>query len=530
MAPAEIHLRYAGVHRQEDRDMRAAARVPGLEKQFWHMIRVRVPSGTLAASQYLALDALADRHAWNRSLRATAGQSIQLHGLRDAEAVAEVKRELGRIGLAAGCHPSGFEFAIAASPLPVASENYLRMRALASELCDEFYPKPGREDAAALPGHPPKKFTVGIAIPEDNSANIRAHDAGLLLVPVAGGEARLNIHAGGSLSMPGRRPDSYARLGTALGSVAPQHGAAVVRAIAATYRRLGKLARKSTRLKHLVDELGETRFQAEVERELGFAFDPAAEHPPLQTASWQGPGDQQDGQFYYGLPLPFGRIQDTAQARTKSALRAVVQAVRPRVIVAPDQNLILSGLRIEHIDRVEKILSAFNVPFRQTRLRYEAMACAGLPTCPLAIAESERVAPQVLDELEAELERIGRAGSSFTFRISGCSIGCIRPNMVDLGAIGRRPGRYDLYVGGSEAAGQFGELYAENVPLEEIVPSIRPLLEWWARRGGEEESFSEFYARNIAENLGGSRLVPSELKPSRPRVEALLRRGCELRA
>ncbi len=42
-------------------------------------------------------------------------------------------------------------------------------------------------------------------------------------------------------------------------------------------------------------------------------------------------------------------------------------------------------------------------------LRRSAMACVALPTCGLALAESERYLPDLITRLEDELDRFGLA-------------------------------------------------------------------------------------------------------------------------
>ncbi len=516
----KLALHYHGIHTQQDRDARVAAKAAGIERKFWHMIRIRVPLGTLTADQYLALDALAERVSYNRSLRVTAGQSIQLHGLAASDLTGAIE-EITQAGLAAGCHQNGFEYAIAAPPIPLKKASYIKVRALAAELCDEFYPKPGAPALDDRPDHAPRKFTIGLAMPEDNSVNIFAHDLGLLMLE-KGGASLVNLFVGGSLSMPGRRPGTYARLGSPLGSLAPARSVEAVKAVSTVFAKHGHLAtRRYTRLKYVVDELGLDRFRTEVEEQLGFRLSQTAPWSELQNPSWRGANDQMGGRFFYGLGVPYGRIQDSGVRRHKTAVRTIVEAFRPTIVLAPDQNIILAGLTFEQMGALERILAGYHIPFGDglTKLRFEAMACAGLPTCPLAVAESERVAGGILDELEALLTQIGKRESTFNFRISGCSIGCIRPNMVDLGAIGRRPGQYDLFVGGSETAGRFSELYAENVPLAEIVSTIRPLLEWWGRQSEPNETFGDFYARWFANGEKPNRLVLCEAVPARERVE-----------
>lgn len=520
---SRFSLHYAGIHRQEDRDSRPVTSALGRAKKLWHMVRIRVPLGVLSPAQYVALDNLAQESTHNSSLRVTAGQSIQLHGVAERH-LPRVLATLEQINLAAGCHPAGFEFAIAVSPLQIENEAYRQLRGLALDLSEGFYPRPGRSLSLDLPDHSPRKFAIGLAIEDDNTGNVFVNDLGLLLLKREG-RWRMNVFAGGSLSMPTKRPDTYARLASPLGSIEPRHAVKLAGAVAAVFKRFGQLpTRRHTRLKYVVDQLGLDWFRSEVEKEGGFAFDTPASFQDLKVPSWSGAHDLQNGTFSYGLPVPFGRIEDTGEKRYKTAIREIVETLRLQVILGPDQSVLFAGLKQHQVKLLEQILGAYHVPYgaQITPVRSGAMACAGLPTCPKAIAESERAAPSVVQELEQMLIRIGRGASPFNFRISGCSIGCIRPNMVDLGAIARRPGHYDLYVGGDESRALFGELYAESIPLKEIVPSVSPLLEAWAKYGTSSESFSRFYSRAFRSGTKPTRLVSCEAVPARERVEKLL--------
>lgn len=526
LTDAQYHglaLHYSGIHRHEDRDSRAATRAAGTEKKIWSMIRVRVPLGILSPRQYLALDDLAERVTYNNSLRITAGQSIQLHGVDDDNLNSTITT-LGSAGLAAGCDPSGLEFAIATSPLPLHSPDYIQLRSIAAELCSELYPKPQSPESADFAQHSPRKFSIGLALPSDNTANVFANDVGLLLIPNRE-TWRINLYVGGGLSMPGRHPNTYARIASPIGSIAVEQTLTTVNALASLFQRFGKLAtRRHTRLKYIVDELGLDLFRAELECEQGYPLGELVLTEEFGIPSGKGPLDQQNGEYSYGINIPYGRIQDGANARYKTAIKLIVQAFDTRVILTPDQNLIFSGLRLHQIESLERILAAYHIPFGDniSPLRFTAMACAGLPTCPLAVAESERAAPELINQLENELDRIGRKDQPFSFRISGCSIGCIRPNMVDLGVIGRKPGHYDVYVGGSEAEGQFGTLYAESVPYQNIIPTIRPLLQFWAEYGHNSEPFSQFYNRWFGSDEKPQKLAPFHTSPVQEKVESLI--------
>ena len=76
------------------------------------------------------------------------------------------------------------------------------------------------------------------------------------------------------------------------------------------------------------------------------------------------------------------------------------------------------------------------------------MACPSMPTCGLAVAESERVMPEFITEVENALAELGLADTQLTIRMTGCPNGCARPYTADIALVGRRPGVYHLFVGG----------------------------------------------------------------------------------
>ena len=80
-------LKFHGIYQGYDRDSATERKQRSEDKLWQFMGRVRIPDGRLTASQYLALDALADRHA-NGSLRITTRQSIQFNGVVKSRAQA----------------------------------------------------------------------------------------------------------------------------------------------------------------------------------------------------------------------------------------------------------------------------------------------------------------------------------------------------------------------------------------------------------------------------------------------------------
>jgi len=194
-----------------------------------------------------------------------------------------------------------------------------------------------------------------------------------------------------------------------------------------------------------------------------------------------------------------GRIADLPGSLLKSAVHQIVARFRPGIRLTGQQNLLLTDLDPEQVLEVEDLLQQHGVtpPLRLSPARRFSMACPALPTCGLAVAESERAIPEILDQLEAELERLGVAHAPLTIRMTGCPNGCARPYTADLAFVGRSLGRYHVYVGGGLAGDRLADLYRADVKQEDLLASVRPLLARWGAERRTGEGLGDFYQRII---------------------------------
>ena len=119
-------------------------------------------------------------------------------------------------------------------------------------------------------------------------------------------------------------------------------------------------------------------------------------------------------------------------------------------------------------------------------IKRSSFACPALPTCGLALTESERALPGVLDELEAELDALGLGGLDAHVRMTGCPNGCSRPYTAEIGLVGRGKKNYDIHLGGEPVGIRLNDVFAENVPRDELVNVLRPVLAYYRdqRRSG----------------------------------------------
>ena len=530
-------LKFHGIYQQDDRDTRAALKAAGGGKAYSFMVRTRLPGGRLPAEAYLGLDHLADRVTHDRSLRITTRQTLQFHGIVKGElraAMAEMNRQL--VTSLAACGDVGRNVMAPPAPLPGA---YVAVQELAEELSRALEPQTGAyheiwvdgakaelpqapessspgSSLSSSPGPPqgeteslygdtylPRKFKTAVALPDDNTVDVYTQDVGLVAVTETDdeGHARIvgvNLLVGGGLGMTHRKADTFARLGSQLGYVSREDAIPAVQAIARVFRDHGNRSdRKHARIKYLIEEWGQERFRAEVEKELGR---PLAEWVDVGTLRYRdhvGLQTQADGRKVLGLWIENGRVVDRGRRRLKTGLRAVVEALRPTVIFTPDQNLLLADLDDDQVNTARAILKAYGSEdtFEAKPLRRFALACPALPTCGLALTESERFVPYLLDDLEVELESLGLDHEELGVRMTGCPNGCARPYTADLGFVGRKPKRYDIYVGGRLHGDRLSDLWDTEVHAKDLVTSLRPLLRAWAEQRQGDEGLGDFYQR-----------------------------------
>jgi sulfite reductase beta subunit-like hemoprotein len=206
---------------------------------------------------------------------------------------------------------------------------------------------------------------------------------------------------------------------------------------------------------------------------------------------------QGDGKFFYGLWIPEGRLKDTETVRYRSAVRAICQQLAPRLRITPNCNLYFYDLPEEAHSRLIGLLEEFGIalPESLTRAHRVAHACVALPTCGLALAESERVFEELMGRFDAVLRELGLAEEPILIRMSGCPNGCPRPYNADIAFVGRAPGKYALYLGGSYRGDRLAGLAAKSVAFDELVNYVRPYLEDFARHRQPGETFTDFFGR-----------------------------------
>ena len=85
-----------------------------------------------------------------------------------------------------------------------------------------------------------------------------------------------------------------------------------------------------------------------------------------------------------------------------------------------NQNVIIANVPEARRAAIEAIVDEYGMTKGAGALRRNSIACVAMPTCGLALAESERFLPGLMDDLEASLAKHGLQDEEITIRSTGC--------------------------------------------------------------------------------------------------------------
>lgn len=507
-------LKFHGCYQQDDRDLRKTG------KKYIFMVRLRLPGGVLTPAQYLACDELSARYA-NNTLRVTSRQSFQFHGVVKSglrSLIQGVNEAL--LSTLAACGDVNRN--VMAPPAPAIDGLGQRVRDLARQLALAVAPRTRAYHSIWIDGvqlnldapenqdfldplygkaYLPRKFKIGFAIPPHNDVDILANCCGFIAITDAAGKlAGFNLTAGGGMGRSHGNEATFPRVGDIIGFLTPDKVEAVAKAVLTIHRDFGDRAdRKHARLKYILADRGVAWFREELECRVGFKLEEAR---PFRFTSQGDPFGwhrQVDGRLFLGLFVETGRITDRPDWRMKSALRAVAQQFQPEVRLTPANNVLLVNIRPEDQATITALFREHGIDLANqgTVLRRSSMACVALPTCGLALAESERYLPDLVTRLEAALAGAGLANEEVNIRMTGCPNGCARPYLAEIGFVGKAPGRYQIWLGGNHLSTRLNRLYLDNVKEQDLVAELQPLFVRFAAQRLAGESFGDFCHRTV---------------------------------
>ena len=515
----ESIVKHHGIYQQDNRDLRRSG-----ERQYSFLVRTRLPGGKLTAKQFLSELELCDELG-DGTLRITDRQGLQLHGVlkRDLQ---EVVRRIDAAKMTTFGACGDVVRNVMCCPAPVAGSSVraemqshvdaiARHFELRSRAYYEIWLKDG-DQSERIGGQPeeaepvygaaylPRKFKFAFALPDDNCVDALTHDVGFVAVPGRGAKTYFNVYVGGGMGVTPAREDTFPAIAQPFALVAAEEVVPLAHAIVQLQREFGnRCDRKRARFKYLIADWGLDRFRETLNR---FYGKPTAPVEPLSIVGLQdhlGWHPQEAGKWFLGLLVENGRVKDENEVRLKSALRSIAQRYPVSVRLTPLQDILLCDLSEDSREGVERLLRDHGVPFGMdvSPTRSLTMACPALPSCGLAITESERVMPKLLNELQAVMQQLNLADERISIRMTGCPNGCTRPYVAEIGIVGKAVGRYTLFLGGNLTGTRLAFKFREILTLDEIIDSLRRILSAFAATRLPQEAFGDFCLRVGAEHL-----------------------------
>ncbi len=505
-------LKFHGSYQQDDRDLRKTG------KKYIMMVRGRIPGGVMSPAQWLTFDDLASRYG-NNTLRITTRQSIQFHGivksglrplikgineslLSTLSACGDVNRNVlapptpaytkARDQVFADCH----RVAMALAPKTNAYHSIwidgvqLNLEDKANkDFVDPLYGKT----------YLPRKFKIAFAIPPVNDVDIFTNDLGFIAVVENDQLVGYNVVVGGGMGRSHGNEATYPRLADVIGFFTPEKLIEVAKAVLTIHRDFGdRTDRKHARLKYVVAERGVDWTREEIENRANIKFAPAKPFRFTSVNDMYGWHKQADGRWFLTLFVETGRVKDVDGHTLKTALRQVAEKfANIEFRLSTNQNVILANVAETDKAALNSLLASHGVKTEKQAsvLHAAAMACPALPTCGLALAESERMLPGLIDRLEKLCGDLGLGGEEIIIRSTGCPNGCARPYMAEIAFVGKAPGRYQVWLGGDVAGTRLNRVWKDVVKDPEIENELRPILARFAKERIAGERFGDWCDR-----------------------------------
>ena len=514
ISPDDSQLtKFHGTYLQDDRDKRTALIKEKKEKAFSFMIRIRVAGGVCTPEQWLGIDRLSDKFA-DGTLKLTTRQAFQLHGVLKGnlkQTMKEINDTL--LDTLAACgdvnrnvmSPSNpFESSLHGEALGLARDihDHLtpRTSAYAEIWLDGKKTAVGEETIEPIYGktYLPRKFKIAVALPPRNDVDVFSNDLGFVGIAEDGKIAGYNVLVGGGLGMTHGKTATFPRVADVIGFCLPEQAVQVSEEVVKIQRDFGNRSdRRNARLKYTIEARGVDWFKNELHVRLGWNLEDPRDFSFESTTDRYGWTEDADGKWAYGVFVEGGRLRDAGQASEKTAMREIAAEIPCEFRLTANQNLVIARISTEDKEKVQDILGRHGVrnPTDLSALRLNSISCTALPTCGLALAESERYLPGLIDELDQVIEGLGLKDESIAIRSTGCPNGCGRPYLGEIGLVGKAPGKYNLYLGAGLDGTRLNKLYRQAITNDEIVSELKPVLADYAGNRNEGERFGDFCIR-----------------------------------
>ncbi|EHB63859.1 assimilatory sulfite reductase (NADPH) hemoprotein subunit [Paenibacillus lactis] len=508
-------MKFHGSYMQDDRDLRNERHKQKLEPAYQFMLRVRAAGGVVTPEQWLMMDRVAQKYA-NGTIRLTTRQSFQLHGVLKWNMKSTIQEvNAAMLSTLAACGDVNRNVML--NPNPYQSEVHSEVYEWARQISNHLDPRTrayheiwldgekvvdSREDEEQEPIYGkvylPRKFKIGIAVPPSNDVDVFSQDLGLIAIVEDGKLQGFNVTVGGGMGMTHGDPLTYPQVGKLIGFCKPEQVIDVAEKTVTIQRDYGDRAvRKHARFKYTIDDRGIGWFIGELSSRLGWELEEARPFHFDHNGDRYGWVKGSNGRWHYTLFIQNGRVKDEPDYLLMTGLREIANIHNGDFRLTANQNLIIANVSSHKKKKIEELIQTYGLTDGKhgSALRRNSMACVALPTCGLAMAESERYLPSLLDKIEPMLAEHGLSEEDIVIRMTGCPNGCARPMLAEIAFIGKAPGKYNMYLGGGFSGHRLNKLYKENIGEAEILDTLRPIIAHYAQDRHDGEHFGDFVIR-----------------------------------
>jgi len=470
----------------------------GKESDYF-MMRIGLPNGLLTSKQLHVIADLTEKYA--RGIAdITTRQNIQLHWLT-IDGLVDVVDKLTEIGLSpkgacgdvvrnvTGCPLAGLDHEELFDASPLALEVAQKLTAN-----PEFYNLP-RKFKISITGCP-----LWCSYPEINDIGL----TGLKRVKDGKEELGYSMRVGGGLS-------NEPHLAVRLNAFIPQDKAyeAIVKVIE-IFREQTVLreSRTSARIKYLFMKHGWTAesMLAEIEKRMGFTFDPQQEGPVAPDIYRDHVGahkQKQDGLSYVGATVLNGRLSPQ-QLHTLASLAEEHGDGNLRATIG--QNIVLVNLASDKVQAVVEKITEIGLEVEPNVFFRGAVACTGTEFCKLAISETKGFNKWLVEELG---ERVPEFDQQLRLHVTGCTNSCGQSWIADLGLEGKKIKKdgkmvdaFYFCVGG--ALGEYAGIARQigyRAAAEDCPDAIERLLRGYMKDRSDGENLRGYFRRKTDEEL-----------------------------
>ena len=507
--------KFHGIYQQDNRDNRAERRRKKLDKAYTFMARICLPGGICTPEQWIAVNDLANFCEFD-TLKITTRQALQLHGILKSN-LKNTIRTVNDALLTTLAACGDVNRNVMSNPNPPESRVFTEVQAIAEAVDTHLKPRTsayaeiwldgekvvshGDSETEPLYGktYLPRKFKIAFAIPPHNDVDVFAHCLGFIAIIKDDQLLGFNVTVGGGMGMTHGNEETFPRLADVIAFCTPDQVIDVSEKIVSIQRDFGdRTNRAHARFKYTVEDRGKDAILQELETRLGYKLEAPKAYKFESNSDRYGWVQDFEGLWNVGLYIEGGRVLDNDKLKIKTGLKEIAKIHKGDFRLTANQNIIIGRIADKDKAEIQALIEEYGLGGYEkfSGIRKNQISCVALPTCGLALAESERYLPTLVTEIEGLLEELGLYNEPIIIRSTGCPNGCGRPYLGEIGLVGKVPGKYNLYLGAGFDGERLNKLYKNSVTHEQIIECLKPIFIDYAKNRQANERFGDFTIRS----------------------------------